>query len=110
MDYIIDLLNELGESFGFSEFGTRFTIIILVFLFAIIVNLIIKKIVLKIVYKNAEKNRFKWDEFFKDRKVFSRIANLVPPLIIFLFAPVFNNLQSFVEKASSTYILSLIHI
>jgi len=108
MDYIIDLLNELGESFGFSEFGTRFTIIILVFLFAIIVNLIIKKIVLKIVYKNAEKNRFKWDEFFKDRKVFSRIANLVPPLIIFLFAPVFNNLQSFVEKASSTYIYIMI--
>ncbi len=108
MEYIIKLLNNLGESFGFSEIGTRFSIIILVFLLAIIVNLIVKKIILKIVYKNAEKNRFKWDECFKNRKVFSRIANLIPPLIIFLFAPVFNNLQSFVEKATSTYIYIMI--
>ncbi|MDW7668557.1 MAG: mechanosensitive ion channel [Bacillota bacterium] len=108
MEYIIKLLNNLGESFGFSEIGTRFSIIILVFLLAIIVNLIVKKFILKIVYKNAEKNRFKWDECFKNRKVFSRIANLIPPLIIFLFAPVFNNLQSFVEKATSTYIYIMI--
>ncbi len=108
MEYIIKSLNDLGESFGFSEFGTSFSIIILVFLLAIIVNFIVKKIILKIVYKNAEKNRFKWDEYFKNRKVFSRIANLIPPLIIFLFSPVFNNLQSLVEKATSTYIYIMI--
>src|SRR6056297_1073890 len=108
MEYIIKLLNNLGESFGFSEIGTRFSIIILVFLLAIIVNFIVKKIILKIVYKNAERNRFNWDEFFKERKVFSRIGNLIPPLIIFLFAPVFNNFQIFVEKATSTYIYIMI--
>jgi len=108
MDYIIEILNSFGESFGFSEIGTRFSIIILVFLLAIIVNFIVKKIILKIVYKNAERNRFKWDECFKNRKVFSRIANLIAPLIIFLFAPVFNNLQTFVEKATSTYIYIMI--
>ncbi len=108
MEYIIESLNNLGESFGFSEIGTRFSIIILVFLLAIIVNFIVKKIILKIVYNNTERNRFKWDEFFKNRKVFSRIANLIPPLIIFLFSPVFNNLQSFVEKATSTYIYFMI--
>ena len=108
MDYIIETFNDLGESFGFSEIGTRFTIIVLVFLFAISVNFIVKKFILKMVYRNAEKNRFKWDEYFKDRKVFSRITNLIPPLIIFFFSPVFGNLQSFVEKATSTYIYIII--
>jgi len=108
MDYIIETFNDLGESFGFSVIGTRFTIIVLVFLFAIIVNFIVKKFILKMVYINAEKNRFKWDEYFKDRKVFSRIANLIPPLIIFFFSPVFANLQSLVEKATSTYIYVII--
>ncbi|MFO7886888.1 MAG: mechanosensitive ion channel [Eubacteriales bacterium] len=108
MDYIIEIFNDLGESFGFSVIGTRFTIIVLVFLFAIIVNFIVKKFILKMVYINAERNRFKWDEYFKDRKVFSRIANLIPPLIIFFFSPVFANLQSLVEKATSTYIYVII--
>jgi miniconductance mechanosensitive channel len=73
--------------------------IIVVFL-ALFANMITKKIVLKMIIRYIKGNKFKWDNFLMDRKVLNRLANIVPALVVYAFAPLFAAYQDYIEKGA----------
>ncbi len=105
MKYIRTLLEDYSENENLRNY-LSFTILVLAVLFTcIIMNLIIKKIVIKILSRIILKNKYQWDNVLVERKVLYRLANIIPGIIIYFYAPAFEESQSVVQRIAAVYIL-----
>jgi len=77
-------------------------------LICIIGDLIIKKLILRILKRIIFINRQKWDNIMWEHKVFHRVANLFPGIIVYLFAPMFGKAAAFIHRAATIYLLVII--
>ena len=79
-------------------------LILIIILSCILVNIITKKIVLRLLAKLIYRNRYQWDNILLERKVFSRLANVLPGIIIFLFSPAFEGFTTYIQRGCAIYI------
>lgn len=104
-------INELLKSNNMSDHGARYLsyviLVAFIILLCIIVNIITKKIVLKLFAKIIQKNKFFWDDILLEKNVFNRLTNIIPGIIVYQFAPAFNNvnLEVFLKRCAIIYIL-----
>jgi miniconductance mechanosensitive channel len=89
---------ELINSFSYA------ILVVIIILTCVMVNIITKNIVLKLLAKLIYRNKYQWDNILFERKVFSRLANVWPGIIIYLFAPAFGGLQDYIRRGCAIYI------
>lgn len=85
--------------------------LISIVLLYIIVDLITKNIILKILKRYIKRSTNKWDDILLKNKVFARMAQILPVLVIYVFAPVFPKYQGLVQRivvATIVFIIILI--
>ncbi|MFA6782498.1 MAG: mechanosensitive ion channel family protein, partial [Sedimentibacter sp.] len=75
-------------------------ITIALLLLCAIINFIINRVLLKLITKLIRNNNYKWDDILLESKVFSRIALIVPGVIIYLFAPFYNDFQGIIQRVA----------
>lgn len=80
--YLEDWLINSGISEGSAKIIADYSGFLLVIIFALIVFYITEKIIVRWVHRIAVKSAANWDDAFVARKVFKRLAYLVPALII----------------------------
>ena len=85
--YLKDWLIDAGVSGHFAKIISDYSGFLLVIAFALIIFYIAKFIIVRFVHRMADKSTSNWDDAFVDRKVFKRLAYLVPALIILSSAP-----------------------
>lgn len=73
--------------------------------FALISWFIAKKLLLRTIKYFVDRTKNKWDDVLYEKKVFSRLANIVPAIIFFWFAPVFTSVESGIKRASAAYMV-----
>jgi miniconductance mechanosensitive channel len=107
MDYnsMIEWLTSYGVKDNMAGYLSYVIITIGILLICIIGNLIIKKVVLKILAKIILKNKYQWDNVLLDKKVFARLANILPGIIVYLFAPLYLTGAVFIRRGAIVYIL-----
>ncbi len=101
---------------GFSESLAIFTKTMIFGVSLLIISylsyLIAKKIILKLINRALLKTKFTWDDAFVEQKVFSKLANIVPAIIILAFINLvfkdYEKLIPIVTKASYFYIVIVI--
>ena len=101
---INDLLQSYGMREGMRDYISYGILILIILLSCIMVNIIVKNIVLRLLAKIIYHNRYQWDNILLERKVFSRMANLLPGIIVFLFAPAFEVFSSYIRRGCAIYI------
>lgn len=74
----------------------------------IIADLITKKIILRILEEYIRRTSNKWDDILLKNKVFSRIARIVPVLVLYMLAPVFGKYQPIIQRLIIGYIVFII--
>ena len=72
--------------------------VLVIIAISIAANFITKKIVLRIICHYIKNNKFRWDNVMMERKVFSRLANIVPAIIIYFFATVFTSAKDAIQR------------
>lgn len=108
MPYIIDLFVENGMSENASEY-LSFGIMVLILLFVcILAHVLIKKVILRLMAKFVVRSRYKWDDLLLEGKLFDRIGNIVPGIIVYSFAPAFPNIEEIIQRFSFIYILLIL--
>jgi miniconductance mechanosensitive channel len=80
--YLKDWLVQAGIPENTSKIIADYSGFLLVLAFAFIIFYIVKFITVRWVHRLAAKSTSNWDDAFVDRKVFKRLAYLVPALII----------------------------
>jgi miniconductance mechanosensitive channel len=85
------------------------TLLLGVFLLSFIINFITKKIILAIVIKLVEKSETNWDDILLKRKVFSRLSQVVPILIIYYGIPqIFTEAPGFIGLIQKGVVMYLV--
>ena len=81
-------------------------------LFAVLSYFIAKQIIVRSIHKFFEKTSTQWDDILIDYQVFSKLAHVVPAVIIKLFAPLvfvdFSGALPFVLRLTDAYIILVI--
>lgn len=101
---------------GFSESLAIFTKTMIFGVSLLIISylsyLIAKKIILKLIHKALLKTKFTWDDAFIEQKVFTKLANIVPAIIILAFINLvfkdYDKLIPIVTKTSYFYIVIVV--
>lgn len=86
-NHLKEWLINSGFSENFAKIISDYSGFLLVIVFALIIFYIAKIIIVSWVHRIAIKSTSNWDDAFVERKVFKRLAYLVPALIIHMAAP-----------------------
>lgn len=81
--YITEWLIKLGIGNNFIAPIKLIIILAIVILFAYISYIITKKIIVVFIGKIVRKSKNKWDDILYEKKVFSRLAQIAPALVIY---------------------------
>jgi len=80
-----ELLLHLGFSDKVSAYVVDFSVLFIIFLGSIIIYYILKFILNRFLTKLIDKSVSKWDDYLHEEKVFTRLALLIPALIVQFF-------------------------
>ncbi len=70
-------------------------------------NAITRGILLRAILHLVARTRTDWDDALTRRKVFRRLAGLAPAMVIYLLAPVFGPLESWVARLAFVYMIAV---
>ncbi|MFC6653988.1 mechanosensitive ion channel family protein [Paenibacillus rhizoplanae] len=104
MDFIQEHLAGYGVSEQMVVYLSNIIMVLCIALLSIVANLVAKKIVLKIIIHIINNNRYTWDNFFLEKKVFHKLSHLAPAFIIYYAAPI-PLYQSFIVKFALAYMI-----
>lgn len=98
IEVIISRLRELGFSIQYAEPLGWIVGIACIILLSLLANFIVKKILLRILQFVVKGSRGDWDDILLKRKVFHRLANLAPALVIYFAAPIIPAAQDWIQR------------
>ena len=105
-NYLLSILsNELTAGIVYYILIT-----IVLLLICCIFNFIINSVVIKLIAKFIRNNKHKWDDVLLKTKLFKRIALIVPGVLIYSFAPFYNELQGIIQRLAVIYILIVVSL
>ncbi|MFA5523136.1 MAG: mechanosensitive ion channel domain-containing protein [Tissierellales bacterium] len=106
---MIEIINNLLIGYGINEsiavYLSYIIAVIFIVLASIVVDIISKKVLLKLLKVSISRSKTKWDDVLIEKKVFERIARIPSVLVIHLFAPVFPDFQSWIQRIVFAYII-----
>ena len=110
--WIENILEDLGLRGDLLVAGRTLTLVVLVVLIAVLADFISRKILVRIITRIIERSKSVRDDIFLKRKVFNRLAHIVPALIIwlttgFVFAA-YPELAKLVMVATKIYIIVVV--
>jgi miniconductance mechanosensitive channel len=108
MDYFKDVFIERGMNRIYAEYMSGGILIILIFILCVIINLIVRKFILKLLTRYIENSKYRWDNIMLKRRVFHRLAHIVPAIIVYNFAPAFKYYTVVIHRAVLAYIFLII--
>jgi miniconductance mechanosensitive channel len=96
---MISLIQDLtGISYDWIAQLIAFAVLVIV---AILLNLLIKRLILRLFANISERTKTRWDNMLVQRRVFHKLANIIPMLIFFIFAPEFPELTILIRRITS---------
>lgn len=104
MEYIKDIWSRLGESRILYIILVQGIKVISIIAVCIIAYLITTKVVLKLLGMYINKTKSSWDDAFLKRRVFTKLARLVPAIIIYVSAPIIPEIRVVIERAALSFI------
>ncbi len=107
LELVQESLKNVGVPGFLSLLLSWLTTILIVLLLAIFSNLLAKKIIFNSLLFVIQKSQNKWDDALIKYKVFDHLTHFFPFLVVYLFAPVFNAAESWIERISLTCMIAI---
>jgi len=100
-EYLVTKLESQGLKGNIAEYLSYAILAI-----GIILACLLVKIVIKIVSNIINRNKYKWIRMLMERKFFHKLANVLPGIIICMFASVFpESVSELIRRSASIYIM-----
>lgn len=105
MEFLNNWLEDMGVESTMAVYLANAILIAGIAVLSMAANFITKKIGLRILAHYIRKNRFQWDNYLLERKVFHKLSHIVPAVIIYYSSFWFPSYQSLIEKGIAVYII-----
>ena len=107
LSVIEDWLVGGGVAVGLAGMVATATAVLVVGVLAMIANVVAKRVLLRAVVSLAGRTQTDWDDVVAERRVFHRLANIAPALVIYFFAPLVlvDAGTTFVQAGSMLYMI-----
>ena len=105
MDFFKQMLVNRGIEPSFAVYLSYGIIILIIFILCFLIDYILKKVVLRIMSKIIRSNRMVWDDIMLEHKFLQRGIRMIPGIIVYITAPVFDQAQEMIRRLSITYLL-----
>ena len=107
MDLLTTFFTEKGANDNVTIILANASITLILLLACIVVYMVLKHIVLRVLAKIIKLNKFQWDDFLLKRKVIHRGILIVPGVLIYGIAPIYENgeMIKVIQRLSQTYVL-----
>lgn len=110
--FLEDLIKSLGVSGVSVNLILNIICLIFIFLVAWITDIIGKRVVHVIIHRITDRTKTEWDNIMLRRKVFRRLGNLLPAIIVYILFPLFfaeyPGWVSFVRSLTSMYMVIMV--
>lgn len=105
LDNIKSMLDDRNMNENLETYLSYAIIAVIIILTCIMVNILLKNIVLRILKKIIYHNKYQWDNIMYEHKVFSRLTNIAPGIIVYLFSAAFpNEIRVYIQQGCAIYI------
>lgn len=110
MELITTFFAEKGADEKTSIILANLAITIILLLISIFIYLILKHIVLRILTKFIKNSKVKWDDILLKRKVIQRGILIIPGVLMYSIAPIYENEEiiGVIQRLSATYVLIIL--
>ncbi len=108
VDHLRNALLENGLSENWATIVSNSAIALLIILASVLSWMAVKFLLNKVIGVFVKQSKSKWDDIFLEPKLFSRIANLAPSIIIHVSAPAFPALQMWIQRLAFSYIILVV--
>ncbi|GBF72290.1 hypothetical protein PA598K_00530 [Paenibacillus sp. 598K] len=105
MLFIQSWFEDMGVAERTAAYLAQGVMALAIALLSIIANYITKKVGLRVLAYYVNNNRYKWDNYMLDRKVFHKLSHIVPAIIIYASASLFPAYQTSIEKGVAIYLI-----
>jgi miniconductance mechanosensitive channel len=105
MDYFEQMLIDKGVKENVAGYLSYGIIVLILLIACLLIYIIMHKIVLRIMTKIIKGNKMAWDDVLLERRVFQRGIHIIPGMLLYIAAPVFDNAQELLRRLATTYIL-----
>ncbi|MCK5760392.1 MAG: mechanosensitive ion channel, partial [Candidatus Delongbacteria bacterium] len=99
---MIDTIKNFFEQYPNSAIGIK---IFTLFIGAFLIDLIVRKVFIKAIKRITDKTKNTWDDKLFENKVFNKIANLIPAIVIYNFSHLFLNAEELVTRVALSYMI-----
>lgn len=105
IEFFKEMIISYGLSEDFSAILSNGIAIIMIAALCFIISFISKRFLLKLLETYISKSKSKWDDVFLKNKVFERIANILPAIIIHESAVFFPEVETWIKRITLSYIV-----
>ncbi len=82
--------------------------VIFIIIISLTADLIVRKVLLRYLNAYAEKTKVKWDDIVVEKKVFERLARIVPIGVIHALAPIFPAYEVWIQRLAFSFIVLIV--
>lgn len=104
MEYFKNIFVERGMQPIYAFYLSGLIMVLIVALLCIVINLITVKIFLRFLTLHIENTKTKWCNIMLKRRVFHRLALILPGVVVYNFAHAFLKYEIIIKRFSITYI------
>lgn len=108
IEFIKDLVISYGVNESIAPYLSNIIALIIVIVVSFIVDSIVRSILLRVLGSYAEKTKADWDNILIERKVFERLARIVPIGIIHASAPLFPFYMEWIQRFAFSCIVFIV--
>jgi miniconductance mechanosensitive channel len=106
-DYNI-ILKWLGLSEKIAEQWAEPIVLMIGLIASLLAYVLTKKVMLRILNHYIKNNKYKFDDIMLEKKVFSRLSQLIPAVVLYSFSKLLPSFNPFLDKLISLYIIVII--
>ena len=99
---MFESINNFFEQYPNSAVGIK---IFILFIGAFIIDLIVRHVFIKTIKKITDKTKNTWDDKLFENKVFNKLANLIPAIVIYNFSYLFLEAEEIVTRIVLSYMI-----
>lgn len=106
-DLFSNYFENRGAKDGVEELLAALAITLAILIVCILVHIILKKVILRIITKVIKKNKLEWDDILLERKVIHRAILIVPGILFYTLAAIYENaeLTEILQRFSSIFVM-----